>query len=58
MDPIRPITRREPSIGRVDAVPRVRLLTPAEREEARRQREALRRQREAQERRGRADQSP
>jgi hypothetical protein len=57
MDPIRPIARREPQVSRVDAIPRVRLLTPAEREEARRQREALRREREAKERRGRADQS-
>jgi hypothetical protein len=43
--PIRPVDWREPAVtapGAVDAVPRVRLLTPAEREAARRRREALR----------------
>jgi hypothetical protein len=43
--PIRPVDWREPSVtapGAVDGVPRVRLLTPAERETARRRREALR----------------
>jgi hypothetical protein len=47
MDPIRPITRREPAVSRVDALqaaqPARRLLTPAEREEARRRREEARR---------------
>jgi hypothetical protein len=47
-EPIRPITRREPAP--IDPVPKVRLLTPAEREEARRQREALRKRRAAKER--------
>jgi hypothetical protein len=45
--PIRPVDWHEPSVtapGAVDAVPRVRLLTPAEREAARRRREALRRE--------------
>jgi hypothetical protein len=60
--PIRPVDWREPSVtaaGAVDAVPRVRLLTPAEREAARRRREALRRAREqsAQVPRGAADHS-
>jgi hypothetical protein len=44
--PIRPVDWREPSVsapGAVDGVPRVHLLTPAEREAARRRREALRR---------------
>jgi hypothetical protein len=47
--PIRPVDWREPSIaaaGAVEAVPRVRLLTPAEREAAKRRREALRRARD------------
>jgi hypothetical protein len=47
--PIRPVDWREPSVtapGAVDAVPRVRLLTPAEREAAKRRREALRRDRD------------
>ena len=46
--PIRPVDWREPSVtapGAVDGVPRVRLLTPAEREDARRRREQARRQR-------------
>ena len=45
-EPIRPVDWREPAIRSLDpvtGVPRVRLLTPAEREEARRQREELRR---------------
>jgi hypothetical protein len=46
MDPIRPITRRDPAVSRVDALdaaaPARRLLTPAEREEARRRREEAR----------------
>jgi hypothetical protein len=57
MDPIRSISRREPAVNRVDALPRLRLLTPAEREEQRRMRDALRRERAAKDRRGRADQS-
>jgi hypothetical protein len=47
--PIRPVDWREPSVtapGAVDAVPRVRLLTPAEREAGKRRREALRRNRD------------
>jgi hypothetical protein len=47
--PIRPVDWREPSVtapGAVDPVPRVRLLTPAEREAAKRRREALRRARD------------
>jgi hypothetical protein len=46
--PIRPVDWREPSVaapGAVDGVPRVRLLTPAEREAAKRRREAVRRAR-------------
>jgi len=47
MDPIRPITRRDPAVSRVDALqgaqPARRLLSPAEREEARRRREEARR---------------
>jgi hypothetical protein len=47
MDPIRPITRRDPAVSRVDALQATqaarRLLTPAEREEARRRREEARR---------------
>lgn len=46
MDPIRPITRRDPSVSRVDALDAVpaarRLLTPAEREEARKRRQEAR----------------
>jgi|tagenome__1003787_1003787.scaffolds.fasta_scaffold20173311_1 hypothetical protein len=46
MDPIRPITRRDPSVSRVDALdaamPARRLLSPAEREEARKRREEAR----------------
>jgi hypothetical protein len=46
MDPIRPITRRDPAVSRVDGLdavpPARRLLTPAEREEARRRREDAR----------------
>ena len=46
--PIRPIDWREPSVegpDAVPAVPRVRLLSPAEREAARRRREELRKAR-------------
>ena len=46
MDPIRPITRRDPSVSRVDApdaaMPVRRLLSSAEREEARNRREEAR----------------
>jgi hypothetical protein len=42
MEPIPPISRRERSIRGVDPVQRPRLLTPAEREEARRERERKR----------------
>jgi hypothetical protein len=58
MEPIRPIKYGEPAIRRVDALPRVRLLSPEEREEARRLREKLRRERAAKDRQGRADHSP
>ena len=52
-DPIRiqPVSRRE-SVDRVLNTPRVKLLTPEEREQARREREALRKQRAAQDRSG------
>jgi hypothetical protein len=43
--PIRPVDWREPAVegpDAVPAVPRVRLLSPAEREAARRRREAVR----------------
>jgi hypothetical protein len=46
--PIRPVDWREPSVDGPDAVPavpRVRLLSPAEREAARRRREELRKSR-------------
>jgi hypothetical protein len=56
MDPIRPISRREAALRELEPVRRVVLLTPAEREEARRVREALRRRRAAQDRNARADQ--
>ena len=42
MEPIPPISRRERSVRGVDPVQRPRLLTPAEREEARRERERKR----------------
>jgi hypothetical protein len=47
-DQIRPISRND-SVQRVVNPPRLKLLTPEEREEARRQREALRKQRAAKE---------
>jgi hypothetical protein len=50
-EPIRPVDWREPAIRSLDPVtglPRVRLLSPAEREEARRQREELRRRKRQQ----------
>jgi hypothetical protein len=50
-EPIRPIDWREPATRALDAIagaPRVRLLTPAEREAARRQREELRRRKRQQ----------
>ena len=53
-DIIRPISRND-SVDRVVNAPRAKLLTPEEREEARRQREALRKQRAAKERQQRAD---
>jgi hypothetical protein len=43
--PLEPIRRDEPAVKRVDAIPRVRLLTPAEREQAKREREERRRKR-------------
>ena len=53
-DHIRPISRRE-SVDRVQNLPRAKLLTPEEREEARREREALRKRRAAKEAQRRAD---
>jgi hypothetical protein len=50
-EPIRPVDWREPAVRGPDAVagvPRARLLSPAEREEARRQREELRRRKRRQ----------
>jgi hypothetical protein len=54
VEPIPPISRRETALRGVEPV-RPRLLTPAEREEARRERERKRLQRAAQDRPGRAD---
>jgi hypothetical protein len=42
MEPIPPISRRERSVRGVEPIQRPRLLTPAEREEARRERERKR----------------
>jgi hypothetical protein len=53
-DIIRPISRND-TVDRVRNLPRTKLLTPEEREEARREREALRKQRAAKERQPRAD---
>jgi hypothetical protein len=53
-DHIRPISRND-SVNRVVNAPRLKLLTPEEREEARREREALRKRRAAKERQQRAD---
>ena len=50
MDPIYRVMRRDPSTGRVERVDQLRLLSPAEREEARRQREEKRREVEERER--------
>jgi len=50
MDPIYRVMRRDPSTGRVERVDQLRLLSPAEREEARRQREEKRRELEERER--------
>jgi hypothetical protein len=56
MEPIPPINRRENAVRRVERVQRVRLLTPQEREEARRERERLRSERNSsQEHEGPAD---
>ena len=44
MDPIYRVLRRDPSTGRVERVDQTRLLSPAEREEARRLREEKRRE--------------
>lgn len=44
MDPIYRVTRREPGAPPVEPVDRLRLLSPAEREEARRKREEKRRE--------------
>jgi hypothetical protein len=48
---VQPLSRRD-AVDRVVNAPRVKLLTPEEREEARRQREALRKQRGAKDRSG------
>jgi hypothetical protein len=53
-DPIRPISRND-AVERVLNLPRPKLLTPEEREQARRDREALRKRRAAQEQRRRAE---
>jgi hypothetical protein len=53
-DPIRPISRND-AVERVLKAPRTTLLTPEEREQARRQRELLRNQRQAKEPRQRAE---
>jgi len=50
MDPIYRVTRRDPTTGRVERVDHLRLLSPAEREEARRQRKEKRREVEERER--------
>lgn len=50
MDPIYRVTRRDPSTGRIERVDQLRLLSPAEREEARRRREEKRREVEERER--------
>jgi hypothetical protein len=50
MEPIYRVMRRDPSTGRVERVDQLRLLSPAEREEARRQREEKRREVEERER--------
>ena len=50
MDPIYRVMRRDPSTGRIERVDQLRLLSPAEREEARRQREEKRREVEERER--------
>lgn len=44
MEPIYRVIRRDPSTGAVERVDKPRLLSPAEREEARRQREEKRRE--------------
>ncbi|MBE2316907.1 hypothetical protein DVA67_013070 [Solirubrobacter sp. CPCC 204708] len=44
MDPIYRVIRRDPSTGAIERVDKPRLLSPAEREEARRQREEKRRE--------------
>lgn len=50
MDPIYRVIRRDPATGAVERVDKPRLLSPAEREEARRQREEKRREVEERER--------
>jgi hypothetical protein len=50
MDPIYRVKRRDPSTGRIERVDQLRLLSPAEREEARRRREEKRREVEERER--------
>jgi hypothetical protein len=49
VEPVPPINRRERGLRGVEPVPRLRLLTPAERQEARRERERLRDARSARE---------
>jgi hypothetical protein len=44
MDPIYRVMRRDPATGRIERVDAPRLLSPSEREEARRQREEKRRE--------------
>jgi hypothetical protein len=50
MEPIYRVTRREPGVPPVERVDKPRLLSPAEREEARRRREEKRREVEERER--------
>jgi hypothetical protein len=55
MDPIYRVIRREPGAPPVERVDKLRLLSPAEREEARRRREEKRREVEERERSARKD---
>jgi hypothetical protein len=44
MEPIYRVMRRDPATGRIERVDKARLLSPGEREEARREREEKRRE--------------
>ena len=50
MEPVYRVMRRDPATGRIERVDKPRLLSPAEREEARRKREEKRREVEERER--------